>query len=131
MSFQNYIIGGELAKIMIVDDELDFRKMLGIMMKNEGCDTEMAVDGSDFLEKVDSYNPDIVTLDVMMPGLTTLEILGRLKGKKSNPKIILVTVVRFTEEEKKNLHEVANIVGYIKKPFDIDDFIDTVENHLK
>ena len=120
-----------MTKIMIVDDEPDLRKMLGIMMKNEGYDTEMAVDGSDFLEKADSFNPDIVTLDVMMPGLTTLEILGRLKGKKSNPKIILVTVVRFTEEEKKSLYEAANVVGYIKKPFEIDDIIDTIKKTLE
>jgi len=71
MSFQNYIIGGKLAKIMIVDDELDFRAMLDLMMKKEGYETEMAIDGSDFLEKVDSFNPDIVTLDVMMPGRIT------------------------------------------------------------
>ena len=116
-----------MTKIMIVDDEPDLRKMLGIMMKNEGYDTEMAVNGSDFLEKVDSYNPDIVTLDVMMPEPTTWEILGRLKGKKSNPKIILVTVVRFTDEEKKNLYEAANIVGYINKPFDIDEFVNIIK----
>ena len=120
-----------MAKIMVVDDEPDLRAMLDIMMKNEGYDTEMAVDGPDFLEKVDSFNPDIVTLDVMMPGLTTWEILGRLKGKKSNPKIILVTVVRFTEEEKKSLYEAANVVGYIKKPFDVDVLMDYVKKHEK
>jgi len=120
-----------MAKIMIVDDEPDLRAMLDIMMKSEGYDTEMAVDGSDFLEEVDSFNPDIVTLDVMMPGLTTWEILGRLKGKKSNPKIILVTVVRFTEEEKKSLYEAANVVGYIKKPFEIDNLMGTIKKALE
>jgi DNA-binding response OmpR family regulator len=120
----------DVKRIMIVDDEPDFRAMLDIIMKNKGYDTEMAVDGSDFLEKIDSFNPDIVTLDVMMPGLTIWEILGRLKGKKSNPKIILVTVVRFTEEEKKSLYEAANVVGYIKKPFDIDDIMDVVKKFV-
>ena len=120
-----------MAKIMIVDDEPDLRAMLDIIMKNEGYDTEVAVDGCDFLEKIDGFNPDIVTLDVMMPGLTTWEILGRLKGKKSNPNILLVTVVRFTDEEKKNLYGAANIVGYIKKPFEIDDIIDTIKKTLE
>lgn len=118
-----------MTKIMIVDDELDFREMLDLMMKKEGYETELAVDGSDFLEKVDGFNPDIVTLDVMMPGLTTWEILGKLKGKKSKPKVILLTVVRFTEGEKKNLYEAANVVGYITKPFDIDNLVNTVKNH--
>ncbi len=89
------------------------------------------MDGSDFLEKVDSFNPDIVTLDVMMPGLTTWEILGRLKKKKSNPKIMLVTIVRFTEKEKKNLYKAANVVGYIKKPFEIDNLSNEIKKSLK
>jgi len=117
-----------MTKIMVVDDELDLRKMLGIMMKNEGYDTERAVDGSDFLEKVDSFNPDIVTLDVMMPGLETEEILEKLKKKKSKPKVILLTVVRFDGDEKK-VFEQGNVVDYIKKPFDIDELIDAVKKH--
>ena len=90
-----------MTKIMIVDDELDFRELLDLMMKKEGYETEMAIDGSDFLENTNSFDPDIVTLDVMMPGLTTWEILGKLKGMKSKPKVILLTVVRFIEEEKR------------------------------
>jgi two-component system OmpR family response regulator len=117
-----------MTKVMVVDDEPDLRKMLGIMMKNEGYDTEMAVDGSDFLEKVDSFNPDIVTLDVMMPGLRTEEILEKLKKRKSKPKVILLTVVRFDGDEKR-LFEQRNVVDYIKKPFDIDVLMDTVKKH--
>ena len=117
-----------MTKIMVVDDEPDLRAMLGIMMKNEGYDTEMAVDGSDFLEKVDSYNPDIVTLDVMMPGLETEKILEKLKKKKSKPKVILLTVVRFDGDEKK-VFEQGNVVDYIKKPFDIDVLMDAVRKH--
>ena len=130
MSFQNYIIGGELAKIMIVDDELDFREMLNLMFQKEGFETEMAEDGTDFLEKIDSFNPDLVTLDVMMPGLTTDEILEKLKEKKSNPKIILLTVVRYSDEEREKMLKTNNIVGYIKKPFELDDFMDAVKKHV-
>jgi len=130
MSFQNYIIGGVLAKIMIVDDELDFREMLNLMFQKEGFETEMAEDGTDFLEKIDSFNPDLVTLDVMMPGLTTDEILEKLKEKKSNPKIILLTVVRYSDEEREKMLKTNNIVGYIKKPFELDDFMDAVKKHV-
>ena len=129
MSFQNYIIGGELAKIMIVDDELDFRAMLNLMFQKEGFETEMAEDGTDFLEKIDSFNPDLVTLDVMMPGLTTDEILEKLKEKKSNPKIILLTVVRYSDEEREKMLKTNNIVGYIKKPFELDDLIGSIKKH--
>ncbi len=129
MSFQNYIIGGELAKIMIVDDELDFREMLNLMFQKNGFETEMAEDGTDFLEKIDESSPDLVTLDVMMPGLTTDEILEKLKEKKSNPKIILLTVVRYSGEEREKMLKTNNIVGYIKKPFELDDLIGSIKKH--
>jgi two-component system OmpR family response regulator len=123
-------VEGDMAKIMVVDDEPDIRNMLNILLNKEGFETAMTENGSEFLNKIDSFNPDLVTLDVMMPGLTTWEILGKLKRKKSKPKIILLTVVRFTEDEKKNLYETANVVDYITKPFEIDELMDAVKKHL-
>ncbi len=117
-----------MTKVMIVDDEPDMREMVDIMMRKEGFETEMAVDGSDFLEKIDSFDPDIVTLDVMMPGPTTEEILEKLKKKKSKLKVILLTVIRFDRDEKK-VFEQCNVVDYIQKPFNVDDLIDAVKNH--
>jgi DNA-binding response OmpR family regulator len=104
--------------------------MLNLMMQKEGFETEMAEDGDDFLEKVDRFQPDLVTLDVMMPGLSTEEILEKLKEKKSKPKIILLTVVRYSGEEKEKMLKTNNIVGYIKKPFDLDDLMDAVKKHV-
>ena len=116
-----------MSKIMIVDDEEDFREMINLMMQKEGFETEMAEDGADFLKKIGSFQPDIVILDVMMPGLTTLEILEKLKEKQSKPKIILLTVVRFSEDEKEKIFEMGNIVDYIKKPFDMDNLMASVK----
>jgi len=59
-----------MSRIMVVDDERDLREMVSFMMEKEGFETEMAEDGSDFLDKLDRFQPDLVTLDVMMPGLT-------------------------------------------------------------
>lgn len=116
-----------MTKIMVVDDEPDLREMIDIMMTKEGFETEVAEDGSEFLNKIDEFDPDIVTLDVMMPGLTTKEILGKLKNMKSNPKIILLTVVRFSEEEKKKLLKMNNVVDYVTKPFEFDDLMDSIK----
>jgi len=117
-------------RIIIVDDEPDFRDMLTILLSNEGFEIETAEDGSDFLEKVDSFNPVLVILDVMMPGLTTKEILKKLKEKRSNPKIILLTVVRYSKKEQKKLFKMPNIIAYIKKPYDINDFLESVKKHV-
>jgi DNA-binding response OmpR family regulator len=116
----------KLGRIMIVDDDSDQRVMIQMMLKNEGYETMLAENGSQFLEKIDKFDPDLVILDVMMPGLTTEEILEKLSSKKSKPKIILLTVVRYSEEALAEILKKGNIVAYIKKPFDLDDFINAI-----
>ncbi len=119
-----------MTKIMVVDDEPDLREMINLMMKKEGYETETAENGEDFLNKIDTYQPEIVTLDVMMPGLTTKEILEKLNEKVTKPKIILLTVVRFSEEEKEKILEMGNVVDYVTKPFDFDILIETVKKYI-
>ena len=119
-----------MTKVMVVDDEHDLREMINLMMQKEGFETEMAENGEDFLNKIDNFQPDLVTLDVMMPGLTTKEILERLQEKISKPKIILLTVVRFSEEEKARILESANVVDYVTKPFEFDDLLNAVKKQL-
>ena len=118
----------KMSKVVIVDDEPDIRKMLTLLIQKEGYDTKVAIDGSDFLDKIESFNPDIVTLDMMMPGMKTNEILEKLEKKKSNPKVILLTAVRFNRD-KKTIFEQGNVVDYILKPFDVDLLIDAMKKH--
>jgi DNA-binding response OmpR family regulator len=118
-----------MIKIMIVDDENDLREMLNLMLHEEGFETLTAANGEDFLAKIDIFRPDLVTLDVMMPGLTTREIMEKLKEKKTKPKIILLTIVRYSEEEKQKLYQMG-IVDYVTKPFELDDLIDKIHNHI-
>ena len=118
-----------MTKIMIVDDETDLREMLNLMIRKEGFETATAENGDDFLNKIDEFQPDIVTLDVMMPGLTTREILEKLPEKKTKPKIILLTVVRYSEEEKQKLYQ-KGIVDYVTKPFEMDTLINTIQKYV-
>jgi CheY-like chemotaxis protein len=119
------------GRILIVDDDPDFRELLDLMLRKEGIQTTIAENGEDFLNKIDDFQPDLVTLDVMMPGLTTEEILAKLIKKKCKPKIILLTVVRYSKETLEKILNKGNIVAYIDKPFDLDDFIDTINKLLQ
>jgi len=103
--------------------------MLDLMMKKEGFETEIAIDGYDFLRKIDSFKPDLVTLDVNMPGLSTYEILEKINKKQHKMKIILLTVVRFSNEEKKNILNKGNVVDFVAKPFDIDELTEKIHNY--
>ena len=120
-----------MARVMVVDDEEDLRNLVKMVMEKEGFEVESAEDGNDFLEKVDRFQPDIVILDVMMPGPSTKEILQKLREKGVDSKIVLLTVVRFSSEEIKKLSEMGNVVGYMTKPFDIPELVSEINKHIK
>ena len=122
--------GKNMIKIMIVEDERDLREMLEIILNKEGYQTDTAVNGLELLKKIDVFQPDLITLDVMMPGLTTSEILEKLKDKKTKPKIIILTVTRYSEEDKQKIYKMGNVVEYITKPFELDDLLNAIKKHL-
>ena len=118
-----------MPRVMIVDDEPDIREMINLILSKNGYETATAVDGDDFLQKVDEFKPDIVTLDVMMPGPMTREILDNLEKKHSTPKIILVTVIRYSEKSRKKILERSNVVDIISKPFEVTNLLETINKH--
>lgn len=121
-----------MAKIMIVDDNVDIVETLKDIMELEGHETELTYSGEEFLETVETVYPDLVLLDVMMPGLKTKEILFMLKEKKLDVmKIIVITVVQFSQEQKDLLMAEYNIVDFISKPFDVLVLINKVRSALQ
>lgn len=120
-----------MSKIMIVDDNQDIAESLQALMDKEGYETDLASDGEELLRKVEEFHPNLVLLDVMIPGLNTREILDGLQEKELDSlKIILITVVRFSGEEIEQLMSDSNIVDYIIKPFDVMDVLKRVNKAL-
>ncbi|MCW7077234.1 MAG: response regulator transcription factor [Candidatus Syntropharchaeales archaeon] len=121
-----------MAKIMVVDDNKSIVTTLDVLLRKTGHDVDVAYNGDEFLDKVRDVNPDLVLLDIMMPGLKTREILAKLNDMKlKDLKIILLTAVRMGEDEVKELKTKSNIVDYITKPYDLDDFLARIETALK
>ena len=110
------------TKILIVDDEAPIRMLLEQTLEEieEEFELYRAKDGEEGLKIIVQEKPDIVFLDVMMPGLTGYEVLDKIKDKDElkDIKIILLTAKGSTEEIK--MSNRYNIYLYITKPFDPD-----------
>ena len=113
--------------IMIVDDEPDIRSTVKTILEKEGYKVVTAVDGDDCLKKLPKQKVDLILLDVMMPGTPVVEVTKRIKGVK----IIYLTALRTSEDEKKELLKSPNVVDFIQKPFDIDNLIEEVKKVIK
>ena len=113
-------------KILVVDDEPDLREMVKLALSKAGYDVDTAVDGDDCLKKLEEITPDIILLDIMMPGTPVNELIHLIKDIN----IAFLTVVGISKVEKDELFSQDNIIDYIQKPFDIDDLVQRVNGIL-
>ncbi len=121
-----------MKTIMVVDDEEDTRSTIKSVLEDEGLNVVSAVNGQDCLNKLKKIKPDLILLDIMMPGLTSKEIIAAIRKKKYKPliKIIFLTVVRFAEMTQKDIMN-GDVVDFIEKPFDTPDLIKRIKKALK
>ena len=110
-------------KILVVDDEEDIRKSVKMILTVNGYEVITAVDGDDLLKKISQETPDLILLDIMMPGTPVQEIIKQIK----NIKIAFMSVVRISDARKRGLCSQDNIIDFFQKPFNVTDLIDRIE----
>ncbi|MBU1096748.1 MAG: response regulator [Ignavibacteriae bacterium HGW-Ignavibacteriae-2] len=120
-----------MKKILIVDDQPDNVFILEDRLKREGFETISAYDGPTCLQKAEDDNPDLVLLDVMMPGMSGFEACEKLVSNEKTKSIpvILVTALTDIEDIKKGLSVGA--FDYIKKPYNRAELIARVNSALR
>lgn len=106
-------------KILIVDDQNGIRALLKEVFNNEGYITYQASNGKFALEIVQTETPDIVLLDIRIPGMDGLEILKQIKIMKPHINVIMITAYGELDMSQ----EVINLGAamHFTKPFDIDE----------
>lgn len=109
--------------VLVVDDEPDIRESVKMILEMNGYTVVIAVDGDDCLDKVKEYTPDLILLDIMMPGTPVTEVVKQI----SDIKIAFMSVVRISDARKRGLCAQANIVDFFQKPFNVSDLVERVE----
>ena len=111
--------------IMVVDDEPELVEMLKLRLQTQGeYDVETAFDGVEALEKLQTIEPDLIVLDIMMPKMNGIEFYNKVLGKEGIPKYpILVLTARADLAE---LFKEMFVSGFITKPFDDVHFMDEI-----
>lgn len=115
-------------KVLIVEDEMDLLDLVDFNLTRKGFVTAGALDGLEAMEKMDSFKPDIVVLDLMLPKLDGWEICRRLRREKRDIPVIMLTAKCMPEDKVKGLEAGAN--DYVTKPFNIKELIIRIENLL-
>ena len=109
------------TKLLLVDDEEDFISALSERLRLRNFETNVAQSGAEALLEIERERPDIVLLDLKMPGMDGMETLEKIKGLDASIEVIMVTgsVDRAIGEAALK----AGASGHIIKPIDIDDLL--------
>lgn len=120
-----------MNKILIADDNEANRELLEAYLATVDCETEMAVDGQDTLDKVDSFQPDLVLLDVMMPKLSGFEVCEKLKAGEETRRVMVLMVTALSELGDIERAVAAGTDDFLSKPVNKIELLKRVENMLK
>ncbi|MBD7965110.1 MAG: response regulator [Bacillota bacterium] len=116
------------GKILIVDDQYGIRILLNEIFQKEGYKTYQAANGVQALSIVEKDRPDLVILDMKIPGMDGLEILRRVKKHDETIQVIIMTAYG----ELDMIHEAMKLgaITHFAKPFDIDEIRAAVRKEL-
>jgi two-component system response regulator MtrA len=116
------------ARILVVDDDIALAEMIGIVLEGEGFETAFCADGSEALEAFRASKPDLVLLDLMLPGLDGIEVCSQIRAESGTP-IIMLTAKSDTTDVVKGLESGAD--DYMVKPFDPKELVARIRTRLR
>lgn len=104
------------SRILIADDNQANSELLEAYLSGIDCELEFAVDGQDTLDKVATFNPDLILLDVMMPKLSGFEVCQQLKGNPRTKPIMILMVTALNELGDIERAVAAGTDDFLTKP---------------
>jgi len=116
------------ARILVVDDDPALAEMLGIVLRAEEYDVAFCADGAGALDAFHTERPDLILLDVMLPGLDGVEVCARIRGESGVP-IIMLTAKTDTIDVVAGLEAGAD--DYIAKPFNTKELVARIRTRLR
>ena len=116
------------ARILVVDDDTALAEMIGIVLRTEGFEPSFCDDGAAALDAFRSVRPDLVLLDLMLPGMNGIEVCARIREESGVP-IIMLTAKSDTTDVVKGLESGAD--DYVVKPFNPKELVARIRTRLR
>jgi DNA-binding response OmpR family regulator len=111
-----------MTRVLVVDDDAAIRQVIAFALSDEGFEVDQAKDGLTALEVIDRRHPDLILLDMRMPGMDGWEFVKRYRERPHQAPIIVLTAAQDAAQRGAEV----NAAGCLSKPFDLDTLIETV-----
>lgn len=112
--------------ILIVEDNDDLQLLFQLVLESEGYEVVIANNGTDALDSIDTIRPQLILMDIMMPGISGIEVARSIKQKQDYESLPILLVSAIDRLQDRQL-DYSKASGILYKPFDLDELIDRVE----
>ena len=121
---------GRRARILIVDDEADNRELLEVVLVHEGFVTESVAGGEEALASVAREPPDLILLDIMMPGMNGYDVAVKIKADPATRNIPVLMMSALDDRSARTLAATAGADAFFSKPMRRVDICARVREYL-
>lgn len=118
-------------KVLIVDDIPENIQTLGEMIKDFDLDVKIAEGGQDAIDIIDSYTPDIILLDLMMPHVNGWDVIDYVRKKYSKNEMVIIVVTLLNNKDNIDECYELGVNDYITKPVIKARLTSSIESHLR
>ncbi len=112
-------IGRKPTRVLVIDDEAKFCRLVSEFLQHRHYEVATASTSTEALQQLELLSPDVVLLDIVMPGLSGLELLKLVRSRLSPPRVIMLTALDTEEVAQQALRDGAT--AYMCKPVDLDE----------
>jgi DNA-binding response OmpR family regulator len=112
-----------MARVLIIEDDLDIRQVVAYVLSDEGYDVDEAADGQAGLELIERRRPDVILLDMKMPGMDGWEF-ARLYRERHGHDAPIIVITAATDAEQRGVDVAAD--SFVAKPFDLTVLVERV-----
>lgn len=116
------------TRVLVIDDNTDAGETTAMVLRLEGCEVEIAADGPSALDLLSRFNPDLILLDIGLPGMDGYEVARRIRGLVDGNKPYLVAVTGYGRPEDIARSTEAGFDRHLVKPLDIGSLITLLKN---
>lgn len=119
-----------MSRILIVDDNATNLKLVAYLMKANGFDVDTALEADSALAAIRAHRPDVILMDIQLPGIDGLELTRRLKADPETHDIVIVAVTAYAMKGDQDKALAAGCDDYITKPIDTRTLPETIARHI-
>jgi signal transduction histidine kinase len=110
-------------RVLVVDDNEDAAITLAALLRFDDAEVEVAGDGPQALARVDSFRPEVILLDIGLPGLSGYDVCRRLRENDPGRRLVLIALTGWGQQEDRDRSDTAGFDGHLVKPIEYDNLI--------